>query len=74
MSGPGGIMRGSAPATGLLSRAAASVWSASVWRQPAGTITMAWGRLAQSPASARRAAALSVFSQVNSGSSRPKWP
>lgn len=27
-----------------------------------------------SPALARRAAALSVRSQVNSGSSRPKWP
>ncbi len=27
-----------------------------------------------SPAAARSAAALSVFSQVNSGSSRPKWP
>ncbi len=26
------------------------------------------------PAAARRAAALSVRSQVNSGSSRPKWP
>jgi hypothetical protein len=26
------------------------------------------------PASARKAAALSVDSQVNSGSSRPKWP
>jgi hypothetical protein len=28
----------------------------------------------QRPAAARRTAALSVFSQVNSGSSRPKWP
>src|SRR5262245_28554759 len=29
---------------------------------------------AQTPAAARRAAALSVRSQVNSGSLRPKWP
>src|SRR6187455_3628437 len=28
----------------------------------------------RAPASAARAAALSVFSQVNSGSLRPKWP
>ena len=28
----------------------------------------------QSPAAAASAAALSVFSQVNEGSSRPKWP
>jgi len=28
----------------------------------------------QSPAAALSAAALSVFSQVKSGSSRPKWP
>jgi hypothetical protein len=27
-----------------------------------------------SPASARSAAALSIASQLNSGSSRPKWP
>jgi hypothetical protein len=34
----------------------------------------AGGRWAYSPAAALRAAALSVFSHVNSGSSRPKWP
>ncbi len=32
------------------------------------------GRWFYKPAAARSAAALSVRSQVNSGSSRPKWP
>jgi len=33
-----------------------------------------WRGRAQSPASVRSASALSVRSQVNSGSLRPKWP
>ncbi|WP_232287789.1 hypothetical protein [Verminephrobacter eiseniae] len=43
-----------------------------VWRrcQP----SFLWCSPGDSPAAARSAAALSVRSQVNSGSSRPKWP
>src|SRR5262249_46615447 len=66
-------------------RAGRCAWSAWAWRlgPPA-----PWGdasaapkpraccrkRRAYSPAAARSVWALSVFSQLNSGSSRPKWP
>gem|GEM_PF-5013662 len=41
-----------------------------VWRDAEGQAATAF----LTPASAASASALSVFSQVNSGSSRPKWP
>jgi hypothetical protein len=64
---------GAPPAPG--EKKAAQRWAGRLCRGAAGGRTAADGGLDYlRPAASRRMAALSVRSQVNSGSSRPKWP